>query len=204
MPRGLLRPDTDPKRRAVGTIDRLAAIARAREDPETGRKIWYPHPRRNGLMSYERTLARRAGKTVAVVAAVGGLLTLALGSAFAHSGGVGAQKAVHWGGPALNLSFAPRAASDTTEPDETETPEATDAPEVTEAPDETDAPEATHAPKATESDQGHNEDAQGDDNDDQGDQSDSSGGSSGSGGDESDGGDSGSGGDSGGGGGVDD
>jgi hypothetical protein len=101
-------------------------------------------------MRDERTLRRRKLRSLSVLLAIAGLLTLSLSSAMAHSAKIG-------GGGSSGPAFAP---------DFTLRAEAADAADV-EGVDE-DATEDGDTEGVDEDDQGEDEDAQGDDGDDQG------------------------------------
>jgi hypothetical protein len=123
-------------------------------------------------MTNERTRRpRRILRSLSVVLAVAGLLTLALGSAMAHGKSAAAPGAVirtlHRSGPAFVPNFISKAA-----PEEDSVDETVDEGDDTQGVDEGDQGEnEDDQGSVDEGDQGENEDAQGDEND-QGDQAD--------------------------------
>jgi hypothetical protein len=122
-------------------------------------------------MTNERTRRpRRILRSLSVVLAVAGLLTLALGSAMAHGKSAAAPGAVirtlHRSGPAFVPNFISKAA-----PEEDSVDETVDEGNDTQGVDEGDQGENEDTQGVDEGDQGENDDAQGDEND-QGDQAD--------------------------------
>ncbi len=110
----------------------------------------------------KRTHSRRILRSLAVLVAVAGLLTLALGSALAKSSNAAAHRVVLHGGLALVSDFPSKAAPEVdsvdTSVDETDPADTVDETDPADTVDEND-----QGDQVDEGDQGENEDAQGND-----------------------------------------
>lgn len=164
-----MRRGTDPNTAFRVTDCPLArTYATGDTSSKPGKADWKEPQVRDERTMFERTrLMRRTRRMLAVLIAVGGLLTLSLGSALAHTTTSNAGRHLGWAAHDWSSKLALLEANEAADEDNADEAEGQDA----EGPDE-DAQGDDQGEDADEDDQGENEDADENDSDDDEDEAD--------------------------------
>jgi hypothetical protein len=157
--------------RAPGRTSRYAAAPGTPILQSPGEDYPFDSALENPQMN-NRTNSRRILRSLVVLVAVGGLLTLALGSALAKTSNADARRDTVHSGPALVLNFPAKVAPAEDSLDKSVDETDTEGVDENDQGDDAQGDENDQGDQVDEGDQGENEDAQGDDQNDQGDQAD--------------------------------